>query len=159
MLRLTVLLPIMMTSSLRWCGDIQYWPRPWQTLPLHVHVHSSNDEKTNMSDQHTWWNKTTTCQWRLQFNSPVWPSKGGLCDVWYKDLPYDRPTSLSQPFADSVSRQGFCIAGVAQECKAVAVVILHLSHRCDIRMYPSCAGVFTHGLPSQGCWAVLLVSL
>jgi hypothetical protein len=49
-----------------------------------------------------------------------------------------------------------CVPGVT---RAVVVVILYLSRRCDVRMYQSCAGGVTCGLPLQGRSAVHPVSL
>uniref|UniRef100_A0A4W5RMW9 Voltage-dependent calcium channel type A subunit alpha-1 n=1 Tax=Hucho hucho TaxID=62062 RepID=A0A4W5RMW9_9TELE len=40
--------------------------------------------------------------------------------------------------------EGLCVPGVTW---AVFVAILYLSRRCDVRMYRSCAGVVTRGLP------------
>ena len=40
--------------------------------------------------------------------------------------------------------EGLCIPGVTL---AVVVAILYLSRKCDVRMYQSCAGVVTRGLP------------
>ena len=43
--------------------------------------------------------------------------------------------------------------------RAVVVAILYLSCRCDVRMYGSCAGVVTRGLPLRGRSAVRPVFL
>ena len=50
--------------------------------------------------------------------------------------------------------EGLWVPGVIR-----AVAILYLSHRCDVWMYRSCAGVVTRGLPLRGRSAVRPVSL
>ena len=47
--------------------------------------------------------------------------------------------------------EGLCVPGVTQ---AVVVAILYLCRMCDVRMYRSCAGVVTRGLPLRGRSAV-----
>ena len=51
--------------------------------------------------------------------------------------------------------EGLCVPGVT---RAVVVAILYLSRRCDVRIYRSCAGVVTRGLPLRGRSAVRPVS-
>ena len=44
--------------------------------------------------------------------------------------------------------EGLCVPGVTRA--VVVAAMLYLSHRCDVRMYRSCAGVVTRGLPLRG---------
>ena len=66
------------------------------------------------------------------------------------------PASLSLLRTVWARMKGLCLSGVT---RAVVVAILYLCRRCDVRMYRSCAGVVTRGLPLRGWSAVRPVSL
>ena len=97
------------------------------------------------SDHQPWWDKTTTCQWRALFASPVWSSDDRFVPIGdfvaidvclgpalQQDLPYNRSTSpqssLSQPIEDILSTDGgivrsWCNLG---SCCSHAVPVPHV---------------------------------
>ena len=106
-------LPAMATSSVRWCCDSP--PLTMTNPPLQIdpapeyrpRCNSHSFDNKRESHHHSWWNKTTTRQWRALFASPVWSSDGGFMpigdivaiDVWWGPALQQAYKTSVQPFS------------------------------------------------------------